>query len=59
MDLVYLCSEPSISGGVDQRVPKLLSAGSAKLLAADFPPVLASTAMVGHCGLRRAYWFGL
>ena len=35
------------SGGIDQRVPKLWSAGSAKLLSAQFPSVLTLPGIVG------------
>ena len=44
-----------ISGGIDQRVSKLWSAGAAKLLASQFPSVLAS-GTVDHYDLRLAHY---
>ena len=48
-----------ISGKIDQRVPKLWSASSAKLLDPQLPSFLASPGTGGHYGLRRVHWFGL
>ena len=63
---VCLChrSLPPVSGAMKslqcvQRVPKLWSVGSGKLLAIHFPSVLASPEMVGHYGLHCAHWFSL
>ena len=45
--------------GESNRVPKLWSAGSTKLLGADFPSLLASPGTVGHYGLLHAHWLDI